>query len=232
VTASVHPPLSMEISLVRLLQLSSPSLPVGGFTYSQGLEWAVEAGWVSNRSDLESWLAGLLRDGITHVDLPLLARLYRAAEADDGSKVAYWSDLLVACRESSELRAEERARGRAMVTLLKALEVPRSSCWRDALAQSQAAGFALAAVQWGVPLREAAVGYTWSWLENLVLAGVKLVPLGQTDGQRLLLSLGREVGPAVEIGLNLSDEALGASAPAAAIAAGRHETQYTRLFRS
>lgn len=229
---AIHAPVSAALSLVRLLQLSSPSLPVGGFTYSQGLEWAVEAGWVRNRKDLEDWLTGLLHDGITRVDVPILTRMYRAAEADDGEGLARWSDLLIACRESSELRAEERARGRAMTALLKSLNITRANDWQAALGQSQVAGFALAALHWGVPLKEAAVGYTWSWLENLVLAGVKLVPLGQTDGQKLLLSLGQGVGDAVDNGLELADESIGGSAPAAAIAAGRHETQYTRLFRS
>ncbi len=219
-------------ALSRLLQLVSPSLPVGGFTYSQGLEWAVETGWVTCEQDLEAWLGGLLHDTLAHVDLPLLLRLHCAAVAGDEEAIARWSNTVLACRETTELRAEERARGRAMAALLVELGVPDAMTWRDTLAGCQLAGFALAATRWRIPPEETLSGYAWSWLENLVIAGVKLVPLGQSAGQRVLFRLGAEIAGAVEVGTSLADKAIGASAPAAAIASARHETQYTRLFRS
>ncbi len=218
-------------ALVRLLQLTSPSLPVGGFTYSQGLEWAVEAGWVGDEASLAGWLRELLLEQLARVDLPLLERLYQAAARADRAAFDHWNHELIACRESAELRAEERARGRAMALLVLEL-IPTAAAWREPLRASQLGGFALAAAHWQIPLPELLTGYAWSWLENLVLAGVKLVPLGQSAGQRLLLRLGGELPRAVAEAQALPDEEIGASAPAAAIASALHEGQYTRLFRS
>ncbi|GAB6039839.1 urease accessory protein UreF [Endothiovibrio diazotrophicus] len=220
------------LPLLRLMQLVSPSLPIGAFTWSQGLEWAVERGWVSDEASLERWLAGLLEETLTAVDLPLLARLLAAVEVGDGVALARWSDWLLAARETRELRLEERARGRALVSLLRDLGVERAVSWREPLEGCALAGFAVAAVAWSIPPREAALGYAWGWLENLVLAGVKLIPLGQTAGQRLLSRLAERLPAAVERGLAAADGEIGGSAPAAAIASSLHETQYTRLFRS
>jgi urease accessory protein len=221
-----------DAALMRLLQLSSSSLPVGGFTYSQGIEWAVEQGWIADEAGLQAWLLDLVETGLLHVDLPVLVRLYRACQADDGAGLAHWSAWLIANRETRELREEERNRGRAMTSLLRELEVPGATTWRATLETCQAAGFALAAATWQVPLVQALQGYAWAWLEGLVLAGVKLVPLGQSSGQRILARLAEPAAEAALAALALPDEAMGASAPAMAIASSRHETQYTRLFRS
>lgn len=221
---------------LRLNQLISPALPIGAFTYSQGLEWAVEAGWVKDARSLECWLSGLLQHNLPAVDLAILKRLYRACERADQAAIAHWNGLLLACRESAELRAEEQQRGRALANLLREMglftEAGNGSSWRDVLSQTQAAGFAFAALRWQIPLQDAALGYAWSWLENQVSAGVKLIPLGQTAGQRLLLKLAESLPAAVQRGLRLGDDQIGASAPALALASARHETQYTRLFRS
>lgn len=216
----------------RLLQLVSPSLPIGGFTYSQGLEWAVEAGWVHDVATVESWLGGLLDDAMQRLELPLLARLYAACATGDQAALAHWARVLHASRETRELRAEERNRARALVTLLRDLGVSRVSEWEESLLLCQAAPFACAAVHWGIGVEDCALGYAWGWLEGQVAAAVKLVPLGQTDGQRLLLALGGSLHETVAAALHLDDDAIGAGAPALAIASARHETQYTRLFRS
>lgn len=221
-----------SLPLLRLLHLASPSLPVGAFTYSQGLEWAVEAGWVKGADEVEAWLKNLLIDTLPGTDIALLARMYRACEADDPNALARCCDTLYALRETAELRLEESNRGRAMSRLLVDLEIPYSDAWHETLARTQLAGFTLAATQWRIPLETAGVAWAWSWLENLVLAAVKIIPLGQTAGQRILLRLTPEIPPVVQLGLKVPDEALGASAPAQAIASSRHETQYTRLFRS
>ncbi len=221
-----------DTALLRLLQLCSGSLPIGGFTYSQGIEWAVECGWIKDQATLTDWLADLVDTTLTRVEIPALARLYRACEAGNGQPLAHWSAWLLANRETRELRDEERHRGRALAGLLVDLDVPRAAGWRDTLAGCQSAGFALAAHAWSIPLQQAAQGFAWAWLENLTLAGVKLIPLGQTAGQRLLRDLGDIASQAVDQGLNLNDDDMGASAPALAIASSRHETQYTRLFRS
>lgn len=218
--------------LLRLMQLVSPALPVGGFAYSQGLEWALEVGWIRTTGDLEAWLADQLVNAICRLDLPLLIRMQAAVKEDNTEALARWIDWLLAARETSELRAEESDRGRALADLLAALELPRSGAWRPLLARSQTAGFAFAAATWGIPPQAAALGYTWTWLENLVLAAVKLAPLGQTQGQRILTDLIGELPALVEKALGLGDEDIGAAGPALAIASSAHEGQYTRLFRS
>jgi urease accessory protein len=220
------------LAQVRLMQLVSPALPVGGFTYSQGLEWAVEAGWVVDVASLEDWLAGLVDETLGNLELPLLARLFDACGARDQGLLASWADTLYAARESRELRAEERQRARALVSLLRDLEIAEAERWRDTLMRCQAAPFALAAVHWGITRQDCLLGYAWSWLENQVAAAVKLVPLGQTDGQRVQMRLAARLPAIVEHALALDDDDIGAGAPALAIASARHETQYTRLFRS
>jgi urease accessory protein len=221
-----------DTALLRLLQLCSGTLPIGGFTYSQGIEWAVECGWVRDEASLRDWLADLIDSSLAEQEIPLLARLYAACESDDAESLRYWSEWLVSSRETRELRAEERQRGRALASLLVELEVPKAAEWRNTLASCQTAGFALAAQRWGIPLEQAAQGFAWAWLENLALAGVKLIPLGQTAGQRLLRDLSGPASEAAAHGLQLADNDIGASAPALAIASSLHETQYTRLFRS
>jgi urease accessory protein len=220
------------LARLRLLHLVSPSLPIGGFAYSQGLEWAAESGWVKDADGLADWLDGLLATSLARVDLPVLARLYDACEAKDTERLADWAQVLLASRETAELRAEERNRARALTTLLPSLAVPVAEGWRPGLETCQAAGFALAAAAWQIALRDAALGYAWSWLENLVLAGIKIIPLGQTAGQQVLYRLAARVPDAVDQGLTLEDDAIGASATALAVASCRHETQYTRIFRS
>jgi urease accessory protein len=253
--------------MLRLLHLVSPSLPIGAFTYSQGIEWAVENGWIGTAADLESWLRDQVHNPLATLDLPLLARMHAAASAGDIDGMVRWIDWLAAGRETSELRAEEANRGRALVQLLVAWHLlddgengasqsPRPpsktrlplekgygerksrkcdsglSPWRPVLARSQTAGFAFAAALWGIDPRDAALGYVWSWLENLVLAAVKLVPLGQTQGQEVIARLILDIPALVERALKLEEEEIGASSPALAIASSAHETQYTRLYRS
>ncbi len=217
---------------LRLYQLISPSLPVGAFTYSQGLEWAIECGWVRDADSLGDWLESVLDHSLVTLELPLLSRLCDAFASDDSGAVQHHCDWLLACRETSELRKEERQRGAALATLLPQLGVEVSEALRPALDSTQLAGFALAAGRWNIRREDALGGYCWSWLENGVMAGVKLVPLGQTAGQRLLLRLSERVPQAVARALEIDDDRIGSSTPALAIASSRHETQYTRLFRS
>ena len=220
------------LARLRLMQLVSPTLPIGGFTYSQGLEWAVDAGWVRDPASLEDWLIGLVDDALACLELPLLARLHVACAQRDPARIAGWGEQLYASRESRELRAEERQRARALLSLLRDLGMPEATDWRDALLHCQAAPFALAAVHWQIAVDDCLLGYAWSWLENQVVAAVKLVPLGQTDGQRVQLQLAARLPAAVQRAMALDDDDIGAGAPGLAIASSRHETQYTRLFRS
>ncbi len=227
-----EPPCTAPLGRLRLMQLISPTLPIGGFTYSQGLEWAVERRWVCDRATLSDWLAGLMEDNLALLELPVLQRLHAACERTDRDGLARWAMHLYASRETSELRAEERQRARALISLLGDLGIRQAQDWREALAPCQAAPFALAAVHWRIAIEDCALGYAWGWLENQVAAAIKLVPLGQTDGQRVQLALAERLPAVVASALDVDDDDIGASAPAMAIASARHETQYTRLFRS
>jgi len=217
---------------IRLMQLVSPTLPIGAFTYSQGLEWAVENSQVDSPEAVYNWMTGIIKDGLTYLDLPILKRLYQAFQQSNKQDVSYWSEYLLASRETSELRQEENNRGRALTTLLVDLEIAGAYQYHQTLQLTQLAGFALAAVTWHIPLQQAALGYGWGLVENQVAAAIKLVPLGQTSGQKLQLQLSELLPDAVQTGLSIENEEIGASAPAMAIASSLHETQYTRLFRS
>ncbi len=221
---------------LRLLQLISPNLPTGAFTYSQGLEWAVECGWIQNRDNTRHWLQSVLDDSLQTLELPILIRLFNAAGNNSHSEFQHWTHWLYASRETAELRNEEQQRARALLMVLRQLpdseHWPELEDWQSSLRRCQLAGYALAAQRWQIPLEDLLVGYTWSWLENAVAAAIKLVPLGQTEGQSLLYRFSTEINTAVEYALALDDDAIGASTPALAIASSLHETQYSRLFRS
>ena len=219
-------------ALLRLLQLASPALPVGAYAYSQGLEWAVEAGWVADEATLGRWLDEQLTESFGRVDLPLLARLHAAAGDRDDETMRRWARELIARRETRELVADDRDRGRALARLLRHLGIASAAPWVERDDAPFAALAALAAAAWDVPLDALLHAYAFGWLENQVLAGVKLIPLGQVAGQRLLLTLTPRVPAVVESALALGDDEIGGTIPILAIASSLHETQYTRLFRS
>jgi len=223
-------------ALIRLIHLSSPSLPTGGFAYSQGLEWAVEAGWVKDAATLHDWVLSIAKASMAGVDIPLFRILYDCAEKEDAVAFDRAADLVLAFRETREMRQEEQNRGRALATLLRDLGLPNlagaDSPWFGLASGCHLAGFALASQGWKIPVARAAEGYVWAWLENLVIAAVKLIPLGQTQGQKTLARLAEHIGPVVDEGLKRSEKDLGGALPAMAIAGCRHETQYTRLYRS
>lgn len=224
--------LPTDLRLLRLLQLASPALPVGSYAYSQGLEWAVAAGWVDGEPALEHWLAEQLTCGIGGVDLPILSRLYEAAVRHDDEQLRLWSRQLTAMRETRELAADDGDRGRALARLLRDLAIAPAVVWVEREDVPLATLTAIAAVEWGLPLVSTAQAYAWSWLENQVLAGVKLIPLGQVAGQRLLLRLTPAIPRVCERALALEDDEIGGTLPIVALASSLHETQYTRLFRS
>ena len=217
---------------LRLWQLISPTLPVGAYAYSAGLEYAVASGWISDEAGLERWAGGQIRHALAGVDAPVLTRLYRAWEANDRDAVLHWTRELLASRETAELRAEDRHMARAMARVLAELGESDARDWDRPEDTSWAALYSLAAVRWGVSLEEAVAGYLWAWLENQVAAGVKLIPLGQSAGQRVLYRVAEQIPAAVAYGIDCPDEAIGAGAPGVALASAAHETQYTRLFRS
>lgn len=217
---------------LRLMQLSSSSLPVGSFTWSQGLEWAVEAGWVTTADAFKRWQCQQMDQGFFCVDLPLFYRLYHACELHDIAAASRWTAYLLACRETRELREEERNRGAAFTRLIKHWEPDCPPEWLSLFARSQLCGMAWLGVRWDIGMREMALSLGYSWIESAVMAGVKLVPFGQQAAQQLIIELCDRYADGLEQALLRSDDELGAATPLAAIASARHETQYSRLFRS
>jgi urease accessory protein len=224
------------VALLRLLQLVSPALPIGTFAYSQALEGAVDAGWIADEATAHEWIGGLLDSALAGLDLPVLARLHAGWRDAEGARgvatVRTWARFLLASRASAELQTEERQLGGNLARLLDGLGVAGARAWITSADATYGALFALAAARWRIPLATAAHGYAFAWLEAQTSAAVRLVPLGQSAGQRILLALGARVPAVVARALRLADDDIGAAAPAHAIASAHHETQYSRLFRS
>jgi urease accessory protein len=218
-------------ALLRLFHLVSPALPVGAYAYSQGLEYAVHVGWVSDEATTFEWLAGLARHGLGTLELPILLRLHAAWRAGDTECVRDWTAQLIASRETAELRAEELHLGRALARVLPELGLEEAGPWRNA-APAHATMFGLAAARWGVPSRATLLGYLWAWSENQIIAALKLVPLGQSAGLRVLHRLSASMPAIVEHALTLTDRRIGVSVVSQAFASALHESQYSRLFRS
>jgi urease accessory protein len=219
------------LALSRLFQLISPSLPIGSYTYSQGIEWAVEQGWIKTEQDLQDWLGGLLDTTQLYLELPLLIRMMQAWQAADQDALTYWNSYLLASRETAELRQEELNRARAFAQVIISLQ-EGAMVFKPQLIRSQHACFSYACVAWGVTQEQACYGLLWSWLENLALSAIKIIPLGQTAGQQVVFKLSEKFPQIIAQALTLQDDDIGASSMALAIASSRHETQYTRLFRS
>jgi urease accessory protein len=219
---------STERPLARLLQLASPALPVGAYSYSQGLESAIEAGVAHDRASAERWIGDVLNHSLASMEAPVFLRLCTAWAAGDMAAARRWNELFLASRETAELRAETAQMGYSLAKLL-----PQLGAGEVALEEpSFPAAFAHAVVAWRIDSHDALVAYLWSWCENQVLAAVKAMPLGQTDGQRMLASLGDGLDELARRAARLDDDALGNFAPALALHSSRHERQYSRLFRS
>jgi urease accessory protein len=220
-----------NLALLRLCQLVSPALPVGAYAYSQGLEYAVEAGWVHDEPSTLAWLRGVSRHAQGTLDLPVLLRMHCAWLAADSAGVESWTAHLLAARGTAEARAEERHLGQALARILCTLDIDSAAQWsrRDA---AYATLFSLAAARWQITSADMLCGYLWSWSENQVLAAIKLVPLGQSAGQRLLHALAGAIPAIVSDAATITDAAIGVGVLGPTMASVLHETQYTRLFRS
>ena len=221
-----------DVSLLRLMQLVSPCLPVGAYAYSQGLEYAVATGAVRDEATAQHWICGVMEHAVCRLDVPVLLRLHHAWRAADSQAVEHWSAFIYACRESAELQAEDRHLGAALSRLLVSLDIADAKTWISHPHTSFATAFSLAAVRWNVPIRTLAMGYVWTWLENQVAAALKLISLGQTAGQRVLSHAIGQMPVWVEQGMASRDEEIGVFVPMAGIFSALHETQYSRLFRS
>jgi urease accessory protein len=221
-----------DIAFLRLLQLASPTLPIGAFAYSQGLEQAVELGWVHDEASALAWISGVVTEVLPRLDVPVLAALHEAWSLGDLARVRALSQFLHACRESAELGAEDRQLGAALARVLSGLGIERAEPWIADPDATFVTLLGLAACHFDLPVKGAALGFLFSWLENQVAAATRLVPIGHIAAQRLLSRVLVALPDAVNRGLSVPEAALGFLAPGLAAASALHETTYSRLFRS
>jgi urease accessory protein len=221
--------------LARLLQLASPALPVGAYSYSQGLEAAIEAGVVHDADSAGEWIGDVLTLSMAQMEGPVLLRLHDSWHATDLAAVAHWNEWFLAGRETAELRAETLQMGYSLTRLLADMieeNTFKIKYLYDIPEITFPTAYTAAAAHWQIEREDALVAYLWSWLENQVMAAVKAVPLGQTNGQKILLRLGGQLPATAARIATVSDDALGNFTPGLALLSSRHETQYSRLFRS
>jgi urease accessory protein len=222
------------LALSRLLQLASPMLPVGAYAYSGGLEAAIESGTVHDAASARRWIGDALALYIAHFELPILWRLHQVWRGG-GEGAEHWNAELRAGRDNAEGLAETLQMGGSLILLLRDL----GGFAPDALARLRAMSpityplaYAFAAASWDIPAETALHAYAWSWLENQVAAAMKAVPIGQVAGQRILLAIAAELPATVTAASELPDSDISNFGPGLTLAACRHETQYSRLFRS
>ena len=229
-------------SLLQLIWLASPALPVGGFSYSEGLEaailWAQAApekiannsldGWVGD------WLCDQLQITLARGDLAVIAQAIPAWRTDQLSRITQLNNWLLQTRETSELRAQAEQMGRSLCNWLRNHDgmdaAQLGHC--EQLPPTYPVAFALAAAQTEASVRDCLLTYAFGWAENMVQAAIKSVPLGQTAGQRILARMSQAIPAAVQIAIDLPEEERQAFSPMLAILSSQHETQYSRLFRS
>lgn len=220
-------------NLLHLLQLASPALPVGAYSYSEGLEILVERGVIDKPNQLKAWIDQELRYGAIRLEAAMMVRAYESLQAEDLERLQYWNGWASAAKETSELRSQSWQMGNSLIRLLVELEPElQSVAGIVGTPCNYAIAFGIAAAYWQINLMAALEGYLHSWASNLINAGVKLIPLGQTVGQRLLLELSPQLSGASQDILALDDEQLHSCSWGLALSSMAHETQYTRLFRS
>lgn len=221
-------------SLLRLLQLASPSLPIGAYTYSQGLESAIESTAVKDESSARAWISDSLAV-IADFEAPVLWRLLKAFSARDAVDVTYWTERFVASRETAEFRAETIQMGYSLGKLVVDLEIADDMLLKILAGLPEIplpTAFACAAEALVLPHDAALLGMLFSTIENQVLVCVKSIPLGQVSGQRLLLSLHPALEAASHHAQQLEDDELSSWAPGLSLLSMQHEVQYSRVYRS
>lgn len=223
-------------TLLHLMWLASPALPVGGFSYSEGFESAVESALVGDEAEAGTWLRDQLRLGLARNELPVVAKAHGAWSRSDIQQIATLNDWVTTTRETHELRRQTEQMGRSMVAWLKnrgGVVDPRVALLQAlSPAPTWPIAFALAAAQTTAPRREVLLSFAFGWAENMVQAALKTVPLGQAAGQRILASLAHELPAAVDRAAACTSAERQAFTPMLAILSAQHEIQYSRLFRS
>jgi urease accessory protein len=219
-----------DATLLQLIWLASPALPIGGFSYSEGIESAVDAGLVTDEESAQAWLLAQLHLTLARSELAVAAQAISAWRSDDLARVADLDAWVLQTRETSEMRQQTVQMGRSLVEWLG--NVRPDLVERHFPTYSYPVAFALAASATGAPVRDCLLSMAFGWAENMMQAALKSVPLGQSAGQRILRALALKIPGAVDAALSLQDEDRQAFSPMLAILSARHETQYSRLFRS
>ena len=219
-----------DASLLQLIWLASPALPVGGFSYSEGLESAVEHGLVRDEHSAGDWLVDQLHTSLARSELAVVAQAMTAWRAGDAERVASLNGWVLHTRETAELRQQSEQMGRSLVEWLKSVD-PQTAA-RAPTPLTWPVAMALALVRSGAPVRDALLACAFGWAENMMQAAIKSVPLGQGAGQRILARLAAAIPAAADHALACDDDQRQAFSPMLAILSSRHETQYSRLFRS
>lgn len=223
-----------NIELLRLLHLASPSLPIGAYTYSQGLEAAIESGEVVDEKSAHTWIVESLAV-VADFEAPVFWRLLQAFSQNDEQMVTYWTERFIAARDTDEFRAETIQMGYSLNKLISDLNIADESLLKIMANQTDIplpTAFAFAAVALEISHEAALLGLLFSIVENQVLVCVKSVPLGQVSGQRLLLSLHPEIEAMSQQVQQLADDELSNWAPGLSILSMQHEVQYSRVYRS
>lgn len=226
--------MSKQISFglpLQLMRLVSPSQPVGSFAYSRGLEWAVHDKIVRDEATAGAWIFNFVEYSYAVSDAALFLRMAEALRVNDRAAFIDADAWLSAARESRELEFEDKQMAGSMVKVLCDLGVSCAASFGD-MRLTYPAAFALAASHWNISAHDAVRGLLWSTVEAQVSAAIRLVPLGHTAGQRLLIASAEVIERAARKAETIRDDEIGNAAPAMAMASAWHETQYSRLFRS
>ena len=222
-------------SLLQLIWLASPALPIGGFSYSEGLEAAVDRAGINTEPATSAWLLDQLHVSLARADMAVVAKAIPAWRRRDLVRVNELNDWVLQTRESSELRLQTEQMGRSMMDWLRnqhAGDIAMVERTRACTSPTYPVAFALAASATQASIRDCLTSFAFGWAENMTQAAVKSVPLGQSAGQRILAALAQEIPAAVEHAMSLMDSERQAFIPMLAILSAQHETQYSRLFRS
>lgn len=221
-----------EIILLNLLQLASPTLPLGAYCYSEGLEYLCQE-HISNAQQLTQWLTQELHYGAIRIEAALMIRGYRYAQ--NFERLEYWNHWLTAHKETKELRQQSGQMGKSLLDLM--LNLSPNPVLQRIKQQRQtpihyALMFGVAAAHWQIPLESILLAFLQSWASNLITAGVKLIPLGQTAGQQVLMNTHQVIVQASQLISDLADDQLYCCSLGLGLASMNHESQYSRLFRS